>query len=328
MMQARPVWPLDSALGDALADAVSEIGGVRWGLTPISPLCSLTPDDSRMRARFKTLAHNATAALVVAFPYYTGPCDGNIAHIGQSETDYVLVMRARLRRLRDMLTPILGESGTVLSNGYPLPIVAAAARAGVGVVGYHGLLIVPPYGSYVCLGALAYQDAERCLLPGHPETESESLVEEAQGLWCPGCDCFAGENTTHPHTDKPNKIHEVLRSAPLCARACPTGALSLSPPRRFDRSRCLAFLNQEEDGALSPEGADFLRRSPYVWGCDLCQRACPRNRAPKVQPLPEFLPNRRAEATLSLLEAGALDGRSPTRKGRGLLLRNLKLMEP
>ena len=42
------------------------------------------------------------------------------------------------------------------------------------------------------------------------------------------------------------------------------------------------------EGGAPPGHGGRLGRSPTIWGCDLCQGACPHNRAAALSPLPEF----------------------------------------
>lgn len=111
-----------------------------------------------------------------------------------------------------------------------------------------------------------------------------------------------------------------------CQDACPTGALG---PAGFRPDQCLSALTQKK-GELSPEAAEQIKNSPTVWGCDLCQRACPFNRHPAWSPLPEF--REKLLASLSLEELEGLSNRAFRRKygdrafawrGIGPLVRNL-----
>ena len=45
-----------------------------------------------------------------------------------------------------------------------------------------------------------------------------------------------------------------------------------------------------------------IKNSPTIWGCDLCQRACPWNREAALSPLPEFRQNLLPSLTLAELE--------------------------
>lgn len=60
----------------------------------------------------------------------------------------------------------------------------------------------------------------------------------------------------------------------LCAKACPTGAITA--PRELDLDRCILFNNQR----FSPGAQEGIwdRMGERIHGCDACQEACPRNR--------------------------------------------------
>ena len=83
-----------------------------------------------------------------------------------------------------------------------------------------------------------------------------------------------------------------------CQAACPTGALT---EQGCEVTRCLSDLTQRK-GPLPPEAAEQVRRSPTVWGCDLCQKACPHNQAAALTPLPEFREDLLCSLTLAELE--------------------------
>lgn len=83
-----------------------------------------------------------------------------------------------------------------------------------------------------------------------------------------------------------------------CQKACPTGALT---DTGCDLSKCLSELTQKK-GDLSPEVAAQITHSPTVWGCDLCQRACPHNKQAALTPLPEFREDLLPSLTLEDLE--------------------------
>lgn len=83
-----------------------------------------------------------------------------------------------------------------------------------------------------------------------------------------------------------------------CQKACPTGALT---DTGCDLSKCLSELTQKK-GDLSPEAAAQITHSPTVWGCDLCQRACPHNQNAVLTPLPEFREDLLPSLTLEDLE--------------------------
>lgn len=116
-----------------------------------------------------------------------------------------------------------------------------------------------------------------------------------------------------------------------CQRACPTGALGEDG---CEVSRCLSHLSQQK-GELDPATADQLRRSPTVWGCDLCQRACPHNKDAAQTGLPEFREDLLCSLTLDDLEGLSNKAfrrqyaqRAFSWRGIAPLRRNLELKEP
>ncbi|GEA17548.1 MAG: epoxyqueuosine reductase [Moorella sp. (in: firmicutes)] len=58
-----------------------------------------------------------------------------------------------------------------------------------------------------------------------------------------------------------------------CLAACPSGALVA--PGRLNPERCLSYLTQKR-GVIPAELRPFFKQ--YIWGCDVCQEACPANR--------------------------------------------------
>ncbi|MCL2189083.1 MAG: DUF1730 domain-containing protein [Defluviitaleaceae bacterium] len=126
---------------------------------------------------------------------------------------------------------------------------ALAVRAGLGFYGRHGLVISQKFGTRFNIG---------CLLTDIP-------VEEI-----PTTNKLRGKSDASFIEECPHTCH-------LCIAACPTGALSFSMenPRgaTFDVTRCISYLTQKD--ALCPEEQKLLGNQLY--GCDLCQNACPRN---------------------------------------------------
>lgn len=58
-----------------------------------------------------------------------------------------------------------------------------------------------------------------------------------------------------------------------CLQACPTGALI--GPRQIDARRCISYLTIEHREEIS---ADLRNKiSGWIFGCDMCQEACPYN---------------------------------------------------
>lgn len=113
-----------------------------------------------------------------------------------------------------------------------------AARAGLGWIGRQTLLITPTWGSWVNLGELV--TTAEC-------TEYDSPMEEDR---CVGCR--------------------------RCVDACPNQALRMGEDGRttFDARACTAYHTIESHSPTLPAG---LKTRGYVFGCDICQLACPYN---------------------------------------------------
>jgi len=110
-----------------------------------------------------------------------------------------------------------------------------------------------------------------------------------------------------------------------CLEACPTGCIL--PDRTLDARRCISYLTIELKGAISPALRPLL--GDWVFGCDVCQQACPWNIRfasqdfePKFAPWPGVpLPNLQETLSLSPGDFNRRFKDSPVRraKRRGLL---------
>ena len=92
---------------------------------------------------------------------------------------------------------------------------------------------------------------------------------------------------------------DTCRACGACERACPTGAMRFDGEKRvLNRERCIASITQNPDTDIS-----LLKLSPYIWGCDICQKVCPHNQQVKTTDIPEFY-----ERIIPNIDATALDG--------------------
>ena len=127
--------------------------------------------------------------MVAAYPYYAGSRPGNLSLYARGE-DYHRVLVRRLSTVCSALEQAFPDHRFLPgTDNSPLPERKAARIAGLGIQGRNGLVIVPPYGSWVFLGTILTDYA----LPSSPE---------------PAPDCM---------------------NCGACVRACPGGALSTTP---------------------------------------------------------------------------------------------------
>jgi len=140
------------------------------------------------------------------------PGAGRVARYARGR-DYHWFVKRRLHHLADALRPHWpGESFRTFVDTAPVLEREHAARAGLGWVGKHTLIIHPERGSYLLLGGI-FTTLE--IAAGHPEVP----------------------------------IADACGSCTRCIDACPTAAIS---PYSVDASRCIAYLTIEHRGLIDP----------------------------------------------------------------------------
>ena len=135
-----------------LNEAFAAAGAAAWGGLPFAELAEDMTGAAVEQA--KTLCSNPQTVLVAAFPYYAGERGGNLSLYTRGQ-DYHNVVTARLNTVCDFLRKN-DEKAAFLpaADNSPLPERQAAWRCGMGLRGQNGLVILPPYGSYVFLGTI------------------------------------------------------------------------------------------------------------------------------------------------------------------------------
>ena len=132
----------------------------------------------------------------------------------------------------------LGIDGKACCDTVPISDKHWAARAGLGWIGRHTLLVTPRWGSWVNLGEIVTTE----------EVEDVNIErEKVKGGCCENCG--------------------------LCVKACPNQALAPDGPPMMDVRRCTAYYTTHHPRPL-PSG---LHTRGYSIGCDICQLACPYN---------------------------------------------------
>jgi len=67
-----------------------------------------------------------------------------------------------------------------------------------------------------------------------------------------------------------------------CIKACPTGALDGG----FNKEKCLSYITQKKK--LSPDQELLLKKTKCIWGCDICQLACPITKKARITNISKF----------------------------------------
>lgn len=127
------------------------------------------------------------------------------------------------------------------------------------------------------------------------------LYVEGAGSWV-----LLGAAVTDVALEPDPPVQVDCGSCTRCLDACPTGALA---PYRVNSRLCISEATQLR-GPLPPERRASLGR--YLWGCDICQQACPWNRGmPEepgpLRPLPQVEPNPSLLEMLTLTRQGFLE---------------------
>jgi epoxyqueuosine reductase len=119
-------------------------------------------------------------------------------------------------------------------------------------------------------------------------------------------------------------------SCHACIGACPGRVLG---GKTFNPWHCKSYLTQKKED-LTEEEEEILQRTPYIFGCDECQRCCPWNRRAKPSPLPEIRESRipfLSQEALQSLSNRAFDRTYKEYafawRGKKVLLRNWEVMK-
>lgn len=258
-----------------LNKAFAAAGAAAWGGLPFSELAAdMTPEAI---AKAEQLCPNPRTVLVAAFPYYAGERPGNLSLYARGR-DYHQVVTARLNTICDILRKKY-ENGVFLpaADNSPLPERQAAWRCGMGLRGKNGLVILPPYGSYVFLGTVL-TDAELDL---PPRTPSPGCVGCGKCLTaCPGGalgeDGVEVSRCLSDLTQKKGELTEgeaaLLKAHPLiwgcdtCQRVCPYNAApALSPLPEFREGLVDALEGADLEGLTNRTFREKYGDRAFAW---------------------------------------------------------------
>ncbi|MBQ2819989.1 MAG: DUF1730 domain-containing protein [Thermoguttaceae bacterium] len=173
-----------------------------------------------------------------------------VAQYAASGLDYHDIIRRQLKTLQKTFREFFpNQTSRGIVDTAPFFEREFAVRAGLGFLGRNRMLIHPDFGSLFFLAAILTTET----LPETAEPPSTPLLTREEQL----------------------EFRRRCETCGQCLRACPTGALSETG---LDARLCASYLTIED---RSSEGSSTPIPSPYLLGCDECQRHCPWN-----QPFP------------------------------------------
>lgn len=175
-------------------------------------------------------------AVFMLFPYYPENKNSRLAAFA-SVPDYHLFSRELFASLEEYIkTKYPSAFARGFADHSPLDERDGAAKCGLGIIGRHSLLISEKYSSFICIGEFI------CSL-----SEAELAAE---GIEIRNCEIKYCENCGK------------------CVSACPGKCAD------GDKSTCISAINQKK-GELTEAETEAIRLSGSIWGCDVCQEACP-----------------------------------------------------
>lgn len=254
--------------------------------------------DPEMRLDPRRLLPGARAIVMVADLYTargegagpepTPPDLGKVARYARGE-DYHEVIKRRLHALCDawrLRWP--GEQFKACVDTAPLMEREHAARAGLGWVAKHTLLIHPRLGSYLMLGAVV------TTLDALPPEEQPTITDH-----CGACT--------------------------RCIDACPTSAII---PYSVDASRCISYLTIEKRGDLPAQFKDDLSGWLFGCDIcqEVCPHNSPRPTPTDAAPRPEYTP-RFVALNLDEVRRWTPEDRARALKGSSMKRATLEMMK-
>jgi len=95
---------------------------------------------------------------------------------------------------------------------------------------------------------------------------------------------FIGEILTDLDIKPDRPIEDECTDCELCLKSCPTGALC--SPYTVNAKKCLSYLTQSREIPYEL----YSKMGCNIYGCDICQNVCPRNKGVKTSTHHEFIP--------------------------------------
>ena len=136
-----------------LAKLFTSAGAAGWGQLAYNDLKACMTGAAQGRAA-ELLGREPQGVFVAAFPYYADEGGGNLSQYARGR-DYHIAVTHRLNAVCEALQKEHPQQVfRPLADNSPLPEQQAARLAGLGLAGRNGMVILPPYGSWIFLGTI------------------------------------------------------------------------------------------------------------------------------------------------------------------------------
>mgnify|MGYP005754031123 FL=1 len=250
-------------------------GAAAWGGAAFRRLLPFLSTEALEKV--EALCPRPKTVLAAAFPYYAGERPGNLSLYARGE-DYHAVVVRRLNTVCEALAEQYpGESFFPSADNSPLPEREAAWLAGIGLRGASGLLILPPYGTYVFLGTIltgaALELPERSPAPDCPRCGACRAACPAGAMGEGGPDvsrclseltqkkgALTGEEAARL------KAHPLIWGCDFCQRACPFNAdPALSPLPEFSTDLVDSLENADLEGLTNRTFREKYGGRAFAW---------------------------------------------------------------
>lgn len=139
------------------------------------------------------------------------------------------------------------------------------------------------------------------------------FINKDYGSWV-----FLGEIATDRYFPAAREGLSLCDGCNKCIKACPTGALT---GKGILKESCLSFLSQKK-GELDTKTKNLIASTGCAWGCDICQKVCPLNKAPRVTPIREFFETASPQVTTET----EIENRAFAWRGKKVIDRNLGII--
>ena len=250
-------------------------GAAAWGGAAFRRLLPFLSTDALEKV--ETLCPRPRTVLAAAFPYFAGERPGNLSLYARGE-DYHAVVVRRLNTVCEALAEQYpGESFFPSADNSPLPEREAAWLAGIGLRGASGLLILPPYGTYVFLGTIltgaALELPERPPAPDCPRCGAcrGACPAGAMGEGGPDVSRCLSELTQKKgaltgEEEARLKAHPLIWGCDFCQRACPFNAApALSPLPEFSTDLVDSLENADLEGLTNRTFREKYGGRAFAW---------------------------------------------------------------